>query len=231
MMMAGAQYPADRRDAASRDLTLAVLATRLSELSAQVGVMAARLESTEAAVESQAGALAEAAGLAREVGRLSAAIAGQRAPADPGFAPVHPRERVWAAMSPEEYLDALRDVGRWVTEILLRRYPQVAEALPPCWPAHESVVEELDWLYWDWTGWAVNPEARSRDAADWHDRWLPGVVARIRPLLASCTVGHRSAQYRRPAHRELQGAGYVPDAVFIERMGADAARRRPGASR
>lgn len=84
---------------------------------------------------------------------------------------------------------------------MLRMYPHAAEILPPCWAAHDAVAEELDWLQWDWTNWAVNPEARSRDAAD----------------------------YRRPVRRELQRSGYAPDALFIERMAPDAADGgRPG---
>ncbi len=133
-------------------------------------------------------------------------------------------------MQRQEYLDALRDLARWVTEILLRRYPHAAGLVPPCWPAHPAAVEELDWLYWDWANWAVNPDSRSRDAADWHDRWLPGVLGRLRPLLGACVTAsaHRDPQYRRAVPRELEAHGHAPEALFIEQMARTGSNARPG---
>ena len=130
-------------------------------------------------------------------------------------------------MKDPEHADALRDLARWISVILLRRYPATGTILPPCWPAHPAVVEELDWLYWAWTGWALEPDARSRDAADWPDRWLPGVLTRIRLQLAACAQNGRHAQptYRRTVPAELNVAGHAPEAVFIEQMG----RARPPA--
>jgi hypothetical protein len=78
----------------------------------------------------------------------------------------------------------------------------------------------LDWLYWDWIRWALGADPRSRDAADWHDRWLPGVLARIRPQLAAREQRGRhispASQRRVPA--DLNVAGHAPEAVFIEQM-------------
>jgi len=215
------QRQADGPDRDSRDLTLALLAARLSELSERVGAHAARLEAAETAIGGQAEMVAEAAGLAREVSRLSAAIAGKGAPAAGEFVPVHPRRPVWAAMKDAEHVDALRDVARWVTAILLQRYPGTRAVLPPCWPAHPGVVEELDWLYWDWMGWAVDPAGRSRDAADWHDRWLPGVMARVGPQLSPCANNGRHVKptYERAVPAGLDSPGHAPEAVFIEQMG------------
>jgi hypothetical protein len=131
----------DREGPGNRDLTLALLAARLSELSEQAGRLASRLDGAEAAITAQAATLAEAAGLAQEVTRLSAAIAGQGAPSGARYMPAHPRQPVWAAMDDAEHADALRDLARWVTAILLRRYPATALVLPPCWPAHPAAVE------------------------------------------------------------------------------------------
>jgi hypothetical protein len=210
----------DGRDPGSRDLTLALLAARLSELSEQAGRLSGRLDAAEAAIGAQASTLAEAAGLAREVTRLSAAIAGHGAPSVSRYMPAHPRQPVWAAMNDTGHADALRDLARWVSAILLRRYPATAPVLPPCWPAHPAAVEELDWLYWDWTTWALEPAARSRDAADWHDRWLPGVLARIQPELAPCARNGRHVHrgHDRAVSPELVIPGHAPEAVFIEQM-------------
>jgi hypothetical protein len=136
-------------------------------------------------------------------------------------------------MNDTEHADALRDLARWVSAILLRRYPATAPILPPCWPAHPAAVEELDWLYWDWTSWALEPEARSRDAADWHDRWLPGVQARIRPELAPCAQNgrHTRRAHDRAVPAELNIAGHAPEAVFIEQMPRGQQPRRPAERR
>jgi hypothetical protein len=218
----------------SRDLTLALLAARLSEVSEQAGRMSGRLDAAEAAIGAQAGTLAEAAGLAAEVTRLTAAVTGTSAASGARFTPAHPRQAVWAAMTDAEHAEALRDLARWVSAILLTRYPATALILPPCWPAHPSAVEELDWLYWDWTGWALDPAARSRDAADWHDRWLPGVQTRIQPELAPCARNGRHAGRARDraVPPELIIAGHAPEAVFIEQMPREAGLpQRPGGRR
>jgi len=136
-------------------------------------------------------------------------------------------------MSHAEYADALHGLARWVTGVLVRRYPATSMCLPPCWPAHPAVVEELDWLYWDWTGWALDPEARSRDAADWHDRWLPGVLARIRPQLAACGQRGRHTELASQRHvpADLNVAGHAPEAVFIEQMARTSRRDRYDAAK
>jgi len=227
------QSYAGGRGLESRDLTLALLASRLSEVSEQVGRLVARVEAAEATIGEQASVLAATADLAREVSRLSAAIARQSAPVDGRPVPVHPRQPVWAAMNQTQYIGALRDLARWVTAVLLQRYRATAALLPPCWPAHPAVVEELDWLYCDWTRWALEPDARSRDAADWHDRWLPGVLARIRPQLAACEQQGRHVNPASQRHvlADLNVAGHAPEAVFIEQMAHAGQRdRRGGAS-
>ena len=196
------------------EAALAVLAERLAGLTA-------RVETVEAAVRGQAQSLAEAAGLARKVSELSEAVIGTAGGKGSGDFGGHPR--IWAAMPDAARVDALRDLARWVAAVLLARYPQTVEVLPPCWPAHPAVVEELDALYWTWTGWATaGSEARARDAADWHDRWLPGVLARITPELKQCVQAseHVKTARQRPGPDRLNQPGWAPEQVFIEEMGA-----------
>jgi len=227
------QSHASGRAFEARDLTLALLTSRLSEVSEQIGGLAARLEAAETAIGEQASHLAKAAELTREVSQLAAAIAGQGSPTAGGPVSVHPRQPIWAAMNHAEYTNALRDLARWATGVLLRRYPVAAAVLAPCWSAHPAVVEELDWLYWDWTSWALEPDARSRDAADWHDRWLPGVLSRIRPQLAAC--GQQGRHTKPPGQRrvpaDLNAAGHAPEAIFIEQMARTGRPDRYGAAK
>src|ERR1700683_3405189 len=103
----------------TRDLTLALLASRLSEISEQFGGLPVRLGAAEAPIGEQASLLTEVADLAREVSRLSARIAGEDSPAR-GRASAHPRQPVWAAMNQDEYVDALRDLAAWVSGVLFR---------------------------------------------------------------------------------------------------------------
>src|ERR1017187_2132581 len=112
-----------------RDVTLALLATKLSDLGERVGELAARVQTAEAAIAGQAQTVAEAASLAREVTRLSEAIAGKGEPAAGEFPPAHPRKPVWAAMSDAGYAEALRDLARWVAGILVTRYPHTRTVL------------------------------------------------------------------------------------------------------
>src|ERR1700761_4222269 len=195
------QSRAEGRALDTRDLTLALLASRLSEISELVGGLGARLAVAESAVGEQASLLAQTADLAREVSRLSAAIAAGDSPPRSRLASAHPRQPVWAALNHDEYGHAPCDLASGLTGVLFRRYPATAAAVPPCWPGHPAVVEELDWLFWDWTSWALDPDARSRDAADWHDRWLPGVLARIRPQLALCA--QRGRHVRQESQRQV----------------------------
>ena len=215
------QRQGDAAAEGGRDAALALLASRLSELGERVGELAGRVQTAEAAIAGQAQTVAEAASLAREVTRLSQALADS---AGPGDYPQggHPRKPVWAAMGDELHVESLRDLARWVAEILLERYPHAGTVLSPCWPGHPAAVEELDWLYWDWTGWSSDPEGRSRDAADWHDRWLPGVLARVGAYLEACVNNggdHVKPAYARAVPQDLELPGYAPEQVFIEQMG------------
>jgi hypothetical protein len=205
-------------DPGGRDAAWALLAARVSELAERVGGLQARVAAAEAAVEGQEHATEAAAGLAQEVARLSAVVTATDSAGGDRDVLDHPR--VWAGMTAETCTEALRDLARWVGEILLPRYPHAGPVLAPCWPAHPAAVEELDWLYWDWTCWAA-PGGRSRDAADWHDRWLPGVLARLGPELAGCARGGRHTQptHQRAVPQDLQMPGYAPEQVYIERMG------------
>jgi hypothetical protein len=208
-----------------QDLTLALLATRLRTLTSQVTGLQGRLEDTESTVAGHTVAMAQVTELAQEVDRLAQLITGRSPAAGRAEPRAHPR--IWAAMDDGQSADALRDLARWVTEILLAGHPHVARVLPPCWPGHAAVVEELDWLYWSWEEWATDPQARSQDAADWHDRWLPGVLARITPLLAPCAHcdRHVTPEYHRPEHAGYQcpegtpAKDHHPELDFIERMG------------
>jgi hypothetical protein len=68
---------------------------------------------------------------------------------------------------------------------------------------------------------AVGRDGRSRDAAAWYDRRLPGVLARIGPHLDAYVQNrsHVKPSYDRAVPPELVLSGDAPEAIFIEQMG------------
>jgi hypothetical protein len=73
---------------------------------------------------------------------------------------------------------------------LRARYP-VAEQLPACWWRHPELIEELTALYLAWRAAYTDPAAHLTAPADWHDRWLPGTLARVRSWGVYCDGDHR----------------------------------------
>ncbi len=88
-------------------------------------------------------------------------------------------------------------LAHWVGGVFLR-YPDAK--LPDCWLWHPEVVEELLWLHQAWLA-AYADGARITAAADWHDRYRPGVVARIKSTADMCALDdHQPGKLRhRPA--------------------------------
>ena len=120
------------------------------------------------------------------------------------------KPRRWAARASREDWDNLID---WVDQLngdysLLSDY-----TIPPCWPAHPGVVEELAGLWRSWIHAAIN-DARAKthgssDLTAWHDRWLWPSLERIKAThyrTTNCRP-HHQAEARRPARTD---AALVP---------------------
>ncbi|MEV1292748.1 hypothetical protein [Pseudonocardia sp. NPDC049635] len=121
--------------------------------------------------------------LGRLVGQLSETLAAvtarRRVPAAPSW--------LMAPTDPADIERLLGEVCGWV-EVVFLRYPDGATALPQCWLWHPDVVEELLWLMHAWCAAYQGPAASVGAAGDWHDRQRPGVVARLRRSVGSCSV-------------------------------------------
>jgi hypothetical protein len=74
---------------------------------------------------------------------------------------------------------------------LRHRYP-LARRIPDCWAHHPELVEELTALWLAWQGAYQQPDAPLTAAADWHDRWLPGLLHRLEhgPFALDCSEAH-----------------------------------------
>ena len=109
----------------------------------------------------------------------------------------------WAARASREDWNNLVD---WVDDLngdysLLSDY-----VIPPCWPAHPGVVEELAGLWRSWIH-AVVSDARAKkqgtaDLTAWHDRWLWPCLERIKAShyrTTNCRQSHHAESRRTTA--------------------------------
>lgn len=81
----------------------------------------------------------------------------------------------------------LTDLTGWMHDVYLR-YADAAHHLPECWLWHPDVVEELLWLMYAWLAAYRDEKATVARAGDWHDRYRPGVVRRIKALAGNCSL-------------------------------------------
>lgn len=102
-------------------------------------------------------------------------------------------------------LDNLVD---WLGAIYLR-YADARRTLPTCWLWHPDIVEELLWLMQAWTAAYRDDDATVARAADWHDRYRPGVVRRIGELAKNCSLEEHLPD-RRASERGVPAMSAVP---------------------
>lgn len=102
------------------------------------------------------------------------------------------------------------------------RYP-VARQVPPCWWRHPELVEELTALWLAWREAYVDGVSSLTAAADWHDRWLPGLLRRIGAggWNVACDADHKER-----VARLYDGSCVDDEDAFAEHVAADVERRR-----
>ncbi|QFU90954.1 hypothetical protein [Amycolatopsis sp. YIM 10] len=145
--------------------------------------------------------------------------------------------------------EVLSELSVWLVRVFLR-YPDGAAVLTECWWWHPDVVEELLCLMRSWLASYVDKDATTARAADWHDRYRPGVVKRIKASTANCSLEQHQVggELHRPGPGVPSGqalaaiaawwgadrttAAPEPDEdVIAEARAAEAARRRAGGGR
>lgn len=93
----------------------------------------------------------------------------------------------WLTMSEQERDAKLSELSDWVETVLRVQYPgYLADCVRPCWPNHYEARWELAWLYHLWTCAYLADQSAPKDAADWHDRWLSGVLRRLSQVMSKC---------------------------------------------
>ena len=82
------------------------------------------------------------------------------------------------------------------------RYELTRDELPDCWALHPPVVAELSWLRTAYVQ-AYLTRSPPQLGADWHTRWRPAVLTRIRELIKpdECSPGQARAAARHADRR------------------------------
>ena len=97
----------------------------------------------------------------------------------------------WRDLGPEAATELEAELDNWVSW-LRHRYP-LAKKVPPCWAEHPEVVEEVTALWLAWQAAYQDTDSSLTTAADWHDRWLPGLLHRLEhgPHAINCSTIHQ----------------------------------------
>jgi hypothetical protein len=119
--------------------------------------------------------------LRRQVDRILALLTDDQA---------EPTGWFWLTMDAQAREDRLGELTDWAENVLCTQYPgYLAEQIRPCWPNHPEALWELTWLYLLWCRAYLAKRPAPKDAADWHDRWAPGVLRRLAQVMDRCD-GH-----------------------------------------
>jgi hypothetical protein len=95
-------------------------------------------------------------------------------------APPPPPPQRWADRAgPDDWFNLVDWVDNLIADYSLRG----SEYLPPCWPAHPGVVEELAGLWHAWIEAVLADRAAGADGSGtltmWHTYWLAPCLARL----------------------------------------------------
>jgi hypothetical protein len=153
---------------------LAALAAQVADLRSQVGQARAWQDRNTGldGLPARVGELAEA---------LEDALDGGSVQAQAPF---------WLDLTEEEWLAELADLTEWVRTVLMPSYRDYTEAIiRPCWANHLAAVWELSTIRAEWRRVYDRKKPELAGALNWHDRWLPGVLARLEKAMHSCTAG------------------------------------------
>lgn len=86
----------------------------------------------------------------------------------------------------------LAELSEWVDGFARKHYPGYLARIPQCWPNHPEAVWELSTLSAEWG--RIYADDENRDLASalwWHERWLPGTIARLAAVITCDESGCR----------------------------------------
>ena len=106
----------------------------------------------------------------------------------------------WLRLQDAEYRSRLAELDSWVQQFLRVQYPDYTSRLRACWANHPEAIWELSTLMTEWV--RVYGDERNRDlsGALWfHERWLPGALARLDRAIYCDESGCRRPRRGEPA--------------------------------
>jgi hypothetical protein len=172
--------PPESRDGSSP--SVAALAVQLSTLRREVESLAGKLDTVARAQREQAAVLVGLAELREQVEQVVSTLAGEK--------DASPAEWFWLTMTEQRRSEQFSELFDWVETVLRTQYPDyLADQIRTCWPNHLEARWELAWLYQIWSRVYLADSSAPKDAADWHDRWFPGVIHRLGAVMRQCVHG------------------------------------------
>ncbi len=202
-----------------------------------VAGLAAEVESLRRRMEPLQKLPGQVSDLAGQVSRVAEDVVRSTAKPTPASVPS------WLTLpaDPDLAREVLQDLIAWMNAVFLR-YSDAAAALPECWAWHPDLIEELLWLREAWSTAYEGESASVALAGDWHDRYRPGVVRRIRTTVGNCSLENHTPSTG-PTSAPLAGAvepiahwwatdreASAPEPTE-EQFAAVSPRRRPGGVR
>lgn len=129
--------------------------------------------------------------------------------------------RRWAARASTQDWDQLID---WVDQLTADYSLLTDHTIPPCWPAHPGVVEELAGLHHAWIIAMTDDEhatnTGSNNTTAWHDRWLW-------PCLRRMKAGHYRTTNCRDRHQTERITARATDRSFAPSAPSTPSSSRP----
>lgn len=117
----------------------------------------------------------------------------------------------------------------WVRDVLAGMYGAVGdraarkESVPACWYRHPDAVVELSWLCQEWLRIYRSDKGTPGAAAEWHDRWLPGVITRLAHTASTADCVRNMGQ-----HKPFRAAEAIDDETALnDAVRGDLAARVP----
>lgn len=99
----------------------------------------------------------------------------------------------WHAMSEPEYVLAWEELRKWTTWLISRYRLVLEDRIPPCWPEHPELIEEL-WALRAWRTEAYGSESSGQSAVYWHQA-LVAFLGHVSAWWAGgCRAGHAEAE-------------------------------------
>jgi hypothetical protein len=159
--------------------SVAALAVRLDQIRADVESLTAKIDTLTTTQQAHAAVIDDVAQLRGQVHQILTVLAAEQARS--------PAAWFWLTMTDQERHDKHSELLDWVETVLRQQYPDyLANRIRPCWPNHPEARWELAWLYQLWSAVYLANRPMSKDAADWHDRWSPGVIHRLTSVMSQC---------------------------------------------